>query len=82
MNVGEITKTLTSLLEPSGISNIAQMVTQLLILINHLTKDDPVKEAKARREIALAFENLIKEVRDEKDATDIARRFTHLLDES
>jgi len=82
MDAAEIARIAVSLLEPGGVSKIAGLVEQLLILINHLTKDDPAKDAKARRVIAIAFQDLIKEVANAQDASDIALRFAKLLDES
>jgi len=82
MDAAEIAKIAVSLLEPGGVSKIAGLVEQLLILINHLTKDDPAKDARARREISLALEALVKEVKGAEDATDILRRFAALLNES
>ncbi len=82
MDAKEIAATVISLLQPGGVAKVAGVIEQLLILINHLSEDDPVKEAKARRGIALALEALVKEVKGAEDATDILRRFTDLLDKS
>ena len=70
------------MLAGGGVASIAGAVEQLLILINHLSKDDPVKSAKARRAVRKIFMDIIKEIpnADQKDVSDLVTQFSNVMD--
>ena len=83
LKVEDLGKLVGGMLAGGGVTSIAEAVTQLLLLINELSKDDPLKEAKARRKVALAFIPMIREVRNAKtgaDVSDIALAVIQLMD--
>lgn len=74
---------LASALAGGTTANIASAINQALILINHLTKDDPKKQLKARRDyltslLAIALE--VRKLETGQDATDLVRQFIDLMD--
>jgi len=70
------------MLAGGGVTSIAGAVEQLLILINHLSRDDPVKGAKARRAVHKIFMDIIKEIpnADQKDVSDLVAQFSDVMD--
>jgi len=63
----------------SPVTSVANATTEVFKLINKLTEDDPVKQAKALREYVLLLVNIAKEVRDVADGTDVSDRITDLV---
>lgn len=75
---------LGSALSGGGAGAIASAVTEALRMINNLTKDDPVKSAKARREFILKMVEVVRETQSAgtgADVTDLVVQLTKLLDE-
>ena len=70
------------MLAGGGVASIAGAVEQLLILINHLSRDDPVKANKARREVYNRLMGVIKEIRNAKqeDVSDFVAQFSDIMD--
>lgn len=69
-------------LSGGGIGSIASASAELLKLINHLTKDDPVANAKAIRAYRTEMEKLIKEIINAstgQDISDIVADLTKLI---
>lgn len=53
---------------------------QIFKFINHITEDDPVKQAKVQREYTLLLLNIAKEVRNAEDGSDITNLFSSLTE--
>ncbi len=69
-------------LSGGGIGSIANASTELLKLINNLTKDDPVKNMNAIRAFRNELLKLIKEVQgasEGQDVSDVVSTLTELL---
>jgi hypothetical protein len=81
MDTAEVGKIVGGLLAGGGVTAIGQAVTQLLILINHLTADDPTKEAKARRAVFKSLMGIIKEIRgaNQQDVTALVEHFSNIM---
>jgi hypothetical protein len=66
-----------------GIGTVASAITEALKLVNHLTEDDPVKQAKVNRQFILKLVDIVKEARQSEtgaDLTDLVIAITKLLD--
>ncbi len=70
------------LLAGGGVTAIAEAVAQLLILVNHLTADNPLKAVKARRAIHNILMAIIKEIpnADQKDVSALVKQFADVMD--
>ena len=82
LKVEDLGKLVGGMLAGGGVTSIADAVTQLLILINHLSRDDPDKENKARREVYNRLMGVIKEIRNakEQDVSDFVAQFSDIMD--
>ena len=70
------------MLAGGGVTSIAGAVEQLLLLINHLSRDDPAKAAKGRRAVHKIFMEIIKEIpnANQKDVSDLVAQFSDVMD--
>ena len=70
------------MLAGGGVTSIAGAVEQLLLLINHLSRDNPAKATKARREVHNILLRIIKEIpnADQKDVSDLVAQFSDVMD--
>ena len=82
MDTAEVGKLVGGILAGGGVTAIAEAVTQLLTLINHLTKDDPAKELKARRAVFKSLLGIIKEIRNanQTDVSTFVSQFNDIMD--
>ncbi len=83
MDLSSIGSLLGGALGSGGVGSIASAVTEALKLINHLTENDPVKQAKVNREFILKLVDIVKEARHAEqgaDLTDLVLAITKLLD--
>lgn len=82
LKVEDLGKLVGGLLAGGGVTSIAEAVTQLLILINHLSEDNPAKANKARREVYNRLMGVIKEIRNakESDVSDFTDQFSDIMD--
>ena len=82
MDTAEVGKLVGGLLAGGGVTAIAEAVTQLLTLINHLTKDNPAKELKARRAVFKSLMGIIKEIRNanQADVSEFVAQFNAIMD--
>ena len=82
LKVEDLGKLVGGMLAGGGVTSIAEAVTQLLILINHLSEDNPAKANKARREVYNRLMGVIKEIRDakEQDVSDFVSHFSDIMD--
>ena len=82
LKVEDLGKLVGGMLAGGGVTSIASAVTQLLILINHLSEDNPAKANKARREVYNRLMGVIKEIRNakEQDVSDFVAQFSDIMD--
>jgi len=82
VSVESLGKLVGGMLAGGGVTSIAEAVTQLLILINHLSRDDPAKAAKGRRAVHKIFMEIIKEIpnANQKDVSDLVAQFSDVMD--
>ena len=82
LKVEDLGKLVGGMLAGGGVTSIAEAVTQLLILINHLSEDNPAKANKTRREVYNRLMGVIKEIRNakEQDVSDFVSHFSDIMD--
>jgi len=83
MDASDVLKMVSSSLMGGGVTSIAGALEQGLKLINHLTQDDPVKQAKASRQYLMQLLTLAREVRESvqgADVSDLVIAYSQLLD--
>jgi len=65
------------------VGSIASALNEGLKLINHLTADDPMKQAKAQRQYIMNLDAIVKEVQNAAKGEDVSSyldAFSKLLD--
>ncbi len=82
MELTDIAKTLGSAIAGAAdpVKAVSGATEQIFKFINHLTEDDPVKQAKALREYNLLLLNIAREVRNAPDGSDISDLFSSVTD--
>jgi len=82
LKVEDLGKLVGGMLAGGGVTSIAEAVTQLLILINHLSEDNPAKANKTRREVYNRLMGVIKEIQNakEQDVSDFVAHFSDIMD--
>jgi hypothetical protein len=82
VSVESLGKLVGGMLAGGGVTSIAEAVTQLLILINHLSEDNPAKANKTRREVYNRLMGVIKEIQNakEQDVSDFVAHFSDIMD--
>jgi len=82
MDTTDVGKLVGGILAGGGVTAIAEAMTQLLTLINYLTKDDPAKELKARRAVFKSLMGIIKEIRNanQADVSVFVTQFNDIMD--
>jgi hypothetical protein len=83
MEAADVLKLVASSVAGGGVTSIAGALEQGLKLVNHLTQDDPVKQAKASRQYLMQLLTLAREVRESvqgSDVSDIVTAYYELLD--
>lgn len=72
MDVGKIIGLVAPILQSSPVGSIAGALDEGLKLINHLTRDDPVKQARAQREYITNLDLIVREVLDAAKGEDVS----------
>lgn len=82
LKVEDLGKLVGGMLAGGGVTSIAEAVTQLLLLINHLSEDNPAKANKVRREVYTRLMGVIKEIQNakEQDVSDFVAHFSDIMD--
>ena len=82
VSVESLGKLVGGMLAGGGVTSIAEAVTQLLILVNHLSEDNPAKANKTRREVYNRLMGVIKEIQNakEQDVSDFVAHFSDIMD--
>ena len=83
MDAESIVKLIAPILQSSPVGSIAGALDEGLKLINHLTRDDPVKQAKAQRDYLMGLDAIVKEVSSAANGEDVSAyvtAFSELMD--
>jgi exosome complex RNA-binding protein Rrp4 len=83
MDATQVIGLIAPILQTGPVASIAGALNEGLKLVNHLTRDDPIKQAKAQREYLMSLDLIVKEVQNAAKGEDVSAyldAFSKLLD--